>query len=86
MTGDVALTYPLTDEKKALAERHHNIIWTVTRDMGLMKQLDDFYDTGALALTQHRNMLRPPERLICRLMPRRGWIRSQNFRGKLCII
>ncbi len=51
MTGDRALTHPLTDEEKALVERYHNIIYTVMNDMRLPhKKQDDLYGDGALAL------------------------------------
>ncbi len=51
MTGDKTLTYPLTDEEKALVERYHNIIWKVINDMRLPYSVrDDVYDIAALAL------------------------------------
>ncbi len=51
MTGDKTLTYPLTDEEKALVERYHNMIWKVISDMRLPYSIqDDVYDIAALAL------------------------------------
>ncbi len=51
MTGDRALTYPLTDEEKELVERYHNMIWKVINDMRPPYSVqDDVYDIAALAL------------------------------------
>ncbi len=51
MTGDQTLTYPLTDEEKALVERAHGLIWKVMWDMRLPYAMrDNLYDIGALAL------------------------------------